>query len=145
MTPLKISMSKEGKEEVRNKTDDIMEKERERPLIGQILSPAETTRYGAMTATGNFLAIDKGDIMYCAKELTRHMATPTTTDWEQVVRLGRYLFTDPGFGCGTSFKRRRANLKRTQMRIGQVAEVRAAAQQEGTQVLSVQRKPNCTA
>ena len=29
--------------------------------------------------------------IYCAKELTRHMATPTTTDWEKVVRLGRYL------------------------------------------------------
>ena len=33
--------------------------------------------------------------MYCAKELTRHMATPTTTDWEQVVRLGRYLSKRP--------------------------------------------------
>ena len=30
-------------------------------------------------------------LVYCAKELTRHMATPTTADWEQVVRLGRYL------------------------------------------------------
>ena len=29
--------------------------------------------------------------MYCAKELTRHMATPTTTDLEEVVRLERYL------------------------------------------------------
>ena len=33
--------------------------------------------------------------MYCAKELTRHMATPTTADWEKMVRLGRYLKNRP--------------------------------------------------
>ena len=51
---------------------------KEQPLVGQILSPAETTRYRAVAATANFLAIDKGDIVYCAEELTRHMAKPTT-------------------------------------------------------------------
>ena len=65
-------------------------------MIGQILSPAETTRYRSLAATANVLAIDGGDIVHCAKELTRHMATPTTADWEKVVRLWRYL------GCGTS-------------------------------------------
>ena len=103
LTSLKILMFKESKEEVRNITNDLMEKKRklgnlvakEQPLIGQILSPAETTRYRALAATANFLAIDRGDIVYCAKELTRHMATPTTTDWEQVVRLGRYLKNRP--------------------------------------------------
>ena len=94
LTLLKIPMSKESKEEVRNRTDDIMEKRKlgklgvkEQPFFGQTLSPAETTWFRAMAATANFLAIDRGDIMYCAKELTRDMATPTTTDWEQVVRL----------------------------------------------------------
>ena len=48
-----------------------------------------------MAATANFLAIDTGDIVYCAKELTRHRATPTTADWEQVVRLARYLKNRP--------------------------------------------------
>ena len=82
---------------MRDKTDDIVEKrtlgklcmKEQQPLIGQILSPAETTRYRALAATANFLAIDRGDIVYCAKELTRHMATPTTADWEKVVTLGR--------------------------------------------------------
>ena len=85
-------MSKESKEEVRNNTDDIMVKRelgklgvKGQPLIGQILSPAETTQYWATAATANFLAIDREDVVYCAKELTHHMATPTTTDWEQVV------------------------------------------------------------
>ena len=68
---------------------------KEQPLIGHILSPVETTRNRALAATANFLAIDRGDIVYCAKELTRHMATPTTADGEKMVRLGRYLKNRP--------------------------------------------------
>ena len=95
-------MSKESKEEVRDKTDDIVEKRKlgklgmkEQPLIGQILSLAETTRKRALAATADFLVIDRGDIVYCAKELTHQMATPTTADWEKVVSLVRYLKTRP--------------------------------------------------
>ena len=99
LTSLKIPLSKESKEDVRDKTDDVVEKRKlgklgmkEQPLTGQMLSPAETTWYRASAATANFLVIDRGDIVYCAKELTRHMATPTTTtDWEKVVRLVKYL------------------------------------------------------
>ena len=68
---------------------------KEQPLVGQILSPAEITRHRALAATANFLAIDRGDTVHCAEELTRHMARPTTTDWETVVRLGRYLKNRP--------------------------------------------------
>ena len=94
LTSLKIPMSKENKEEVRDKTDDFVEK-RKLGKLGQILSPVETTRQRALAATANFLAIDRGGIVYCAKELTRHMATPTTADWENMVRLGRYLKNRP--------------------------------------------------
>ena len=52
LTSLKIPMSKENKEEVRGKTDDIVEKrklgklgKKEQPLVRQILSPVETTRF----------------------------------------------------------------------------------------------------
>ena len=168
LTSFKNPMSKESKEEVRDKTDDIVEKRplgklgmKEQPLIGKILSPDETTRYRALAATANFLATDRGDIVHCAKELTRHTAAPTTADWEKVVRLGKYLKTDPDFDCATSFRRRSANLKRAQIQIGQVAKEHAAAPQENTQLqdhtsskcgakhkpfwLSVQRKQNCTA
>ena len=91
LTSLKITMSKENKEDVRDKKDDIVENRKlgklgmkEQPLIGQILSPAETTRYRALAATANFIAFDRGDIVYCAKELTRHMATPSGS---RIVRL----------------------------------------------------------
>ena len=66
LTSLKIPMSNENKEEVRDKTDDIVEKRKlgklgmkEQPLIGQILSPVETTRKRALAATAKFLAIDR--------------------------------------------------------------------------------------
>ena len=102
LTSLKISMSKENKEEVSDETDDIVEKRKlgkmgmkEQPLVGQILIPVETTRFRALAATANFLAIDRGHIVYCAKELTRYTATPTTADWEKMVRLGRYLKKRP--------------------------------------------------
>ena len=61
LTSLKIPMPKGSKEEVRDKTDDIVEKRKlgklgmkEQPLVGQILSPAETTRYRALAATAQF-------------------------------------------------------------------------------------------
>ena len=51
---------------MRDKTDDSVEKRKlgklgmkEQPLIGQILSPAETTRYRALAATAHFLAIEE--------------------------------------------------------------------------------------
>ena len=101
-TSLKIHMSKESKDEVRHKTDEIVEKRKlgklgmkEQPLIGQILSPSVTTRHRALAAAANFLTIDRGDIVYCAKELTRHMAPPTTAEWEEVVKLERYLKNRP--------------------------------------------------
>ena len=68
---------------------------KEQPLIGQILSPVETTWCRVLAATAKFLAIDRGDIVYCAKELTRHMARPTTADWEKMARFGRYLTNRP--------------------------------------------------
>ena len=94
LTSLKIPIYNESKEEARDKTDDVVERKKlgklgmkEQPLIGQILSPVETP----LGTEANFLAMDRGGIVYCAKELTRHMATPTTADWEEMVRLVRYL------------------------------------------------------
>ena len=81
-------MSNESKYGVRDKTDDIVEKRKlgklgmqAQPLVGPILSLAKNTRYRALAATANFLATDRGDTVYCA--------TPTTADWEKVVRLER--------------------------------------------------------
>lgn len=61
----------------------------------QALAPVDATRYRALAARANFLAIDRGDIMYCAKELTRQMSNPKEKDRERLVRLGRYLKGHP--------------------------------------------------
>ena len=110
LTSLKITKSKESKEEVRDKTDDIVDKRKlgklgmkEQSLIGQILSLVETTRFRALAVAANFLAIDKGHTVYCVKELTRPMATPTA-DWEKVVRFGRYLKNRPGVQLWNKFQ-----------------------------------------
>ena len=100
--------------------------------------------------------------MYCAKELTRHNGKANNSRLGEGGKIGAvFEKIDPGFGCGTIFKKRRANLRRSQTQIGQVAEERAAVQQDDTQLqdlisskcgakhkllwLSVLRKPNCTA
>ena len=39
----------------------------------------------------NFLAADRGDLGYAAKERARQMAAPTIQAWERMGRVGRYL------------------------------------------------------
>ena len=151
------------------KTDDIVERRKlgklgmkEQPLVGQILIPVETNRYRALAATAKFLAIDRGDIVSCAKELTRHVATPTTTDWEKLVRLGRYLKNRPRVRLWYKFQESLCQLE-TLLRYGlgrlqkntsqyhrRIHSCRVSSHQKcGANHkllwLSVQRKPNCTA
>ena len=59
------------------------------------LSEDEVTRYRRIAAWANFLAQDRMDIAYAAKEATRRMTAPTTDDWNNLVRLGRYLARYP--------------------------------------------------
>ena len=62
LTSLKIPMSKENKEEVRDKNRHFGEEKlgklgmEEQPLVGQTLSLVETTQYRALAATANFLS-----------------------------------------------------------------------------------------
>ena len=49
--------------------------------------------------------------MYCAKEVTRYMATPTTADWEKVVRLGRYLKNRPRVRLWYNFQETQCQLE----------------------------------
>ena len=42
-------------------------------------------------ARANYLAVDRGDIAFCVKELARRMSSPSRQDWERLQRLARYL------------------------------------------------------
>ena len=52
---------------------------------------AEATRFRAVAARANYLSGDGPDIQYALKEICRRMAKPFKTDWEKLIRLGRYL------------------------------------------------------
>ena len=58
---------------------------------GGELSPKEATWYRAMVARANYLAQDRMDIQYAAKELSRRMARPRAEDVGKLKRFVRYL------------------------------------------------------
>jgi hypothetical protein len=66
--------------------DDQAEEGDEEDLQG-----GEATEYRAVAATANYLAQDKPDIQYSAKELCMRMAKPKKADWRRAKRLARYL------------------------------------------------------
>ena len=46
-------------------------------------------------ARANYLAVDRGDIAFCVKELARCMSSPSRQDWERLRRLAKYLRHEP--------------------------------------------------
>ena len=55
----------------------------------------ETTRFRALAATGNYLAQDRLDQQYAAKEVCRDMASPKPRSWKKMKRMARYLLEFP--------------------------------------------------
>ncbi len=55
------------------------------------LDPMKTTMYRSICARVNYLAMDRFDIAYGAKELCRRMQKPDEGDWRALKRMGRYL------------------------------------------------------
>ena len=51
--------------------------------------------YRSMTMRASYLAQDRPDITFAAKELARSMQAPTVGDWRALKRLGRYLIGRP--------------------------------------------------
>ena len=98
--PVTTPMAKDSvKESIEAITDDIHEKARNRKIKGENnrlndydkLDDAQVTKYRALVARANYLAVDRGDIAFCVKELARCMSTPSRQDWERLQRLARYL------------------------------------------------------
>jgi hypothetical protein len=55
------------------------------------LDPAMSSRYRSLVMRANYLALDRPDISFSAKELARRMSTPTQDVWANLKRLVRYL------------------------------------------------------
>ncbi len=62
---------------------------------GQVEESSEQTRYRAISARANYLAIDRPDVQYVVKEICRSMSAPCTEDWNKLKRLARYLIGRP--------------------------------------------------
>jgi hypothetical protein len=63
--------------------------------VSEELSKEEATEFRAVAATANYLAQDRVDIQYAAKEICRDMAVPTKRSWGKIKRLARYLLEHP--------------------------------------------------
>ena len=59
------------------------------------LNAVDTTSYRAISARINYLAQDRPDLGYSAKECARHMAQPCVRHKLQLKRVGRYLIRRP--------------------------------------------------
>ena len=59
------------------------------------LGPAEVTLYRATAARANYLALDRPDLAFAAKEACRRMSAPTCGDLQALRRLCRYLLGAP--------------------------------------------------
>ena len=55
------------------------------------LNRVEATRYRGIAARINYLSLDRPDIQYAAKNISRFMSAPTDHDWNSIKRLARYL------------------------------------------------------
>ena len=61
----------------------------------EYLPKEQGTLYRACVARCNFLGLDRPDIQYAAKEVSRGMANPTQDDLVRLKRLARYLISHP--------------------------------------------------
>ena len=67
------------------------EKEWEQEENDEVLDAAKATRFRSIGARVNYIAADRQDLMYSAKEVCRHMAKPTVGACKKLKRIGRYL------------------------------------------------------
>ena len=78
------SLSSPGSKDVPRQPDDC-----------ELLDGPSSTLYRAICARINFLALDRPDLLYSAKECSRSMSSPTRADWRKLKRIGRYLLHHP--------------------------------------------------
>ena len=63
----------------------------------RVLNREESNACRGLVARLNYLAQDRSDITYSAKELSREMAKPTKASWVKMERIHRYLMGAPMF------------------------------------------------
>jgi hypothetical protein len=57
----------------------------------ELLDHDKFKKYQSLCARANFMAIDRFDLQYAAKECCKAMSRPTMRDWAKLKRIGRYV------------------------------------------------------
>lgn len=65
----------------------------------ETLPDGRLQRYASVAARGNYLAADRPDIQFEAKERMRSLSTPTVGDERRLKRMGRYLLGASRYVC----------------------------------------------
>ena len=60
-----------------------------------LLNIEDKSKYRALAARANYLALDRVDIQFAVLQLCKAMSNPTQRHWRAVKRLGRYLLGTP--------------------------------------------------
>ena len=55
------------------------------------MTESEKTRFRGVAARINYLAMDRPDLQFAAKNLCRKMANPEPSDWDKARRIARYI------------------------------------------------------
>ena len=87
------SLNLEAAKGVKSPGEDA--KPQDETLNGEPLLGKEASEYRALAARANYLAQDRSDIAFAAKECCRGMALPTRGDLRRLRRLARYLLAVP--------------------------------------------------
>ena len=78
---------------------------------GTPLRGSEASEYRALAARANYLAQDRADILFAAKECCRGMAAPTWGHMKAIRRLARYLISAPRVVWTFAFQARQKTLR----------------------------------
>ena len=84
-----LDMITEG-EDLDSGDESAPEEEGDEELEGE-----EATRYRAIAARLNYLAVDRVDLQYSVKEAARNMSKPLQKHWQMLAKIGRYLINTP--------------------------------------------------
>ena len=58
---------------------------------GEEMTADDARSFRAVVARLNYMAGDRPDMQYAVKEMARSMSSPKTSDWQGVIRIGKYL------------------------------------------------------
>ena len=75
------------------------------------LTKEEAKRFRGIAARINYIALDRADLQYAAKEVCRKMSKPVMADWDTLKRIGRYLLHRPRAKLMYKCQRRWAGMK----------------------------------